>query len=305
MHEDVRAVLAREEAETLLRVEPLDLAGGHVGSLSPSLPVRHAAGRTTAAARPLGRQVNRRRPRRGVAIPLPRPSLTACPRPRTARIEHPDYRFTLANERTLLAWLRTGLALVAGGVAVATYAPDLGVRWGSGAVAFGLVLIGLGAALGGYGRWRANEDAIRADRPLPRSPAWRLLAAAVDPSSSWSSPSSSVIEVRYPVTAAPDASPRSAPTSRGSGTGLGLLSGGRPPGSRAALGNHAPACSSRPAGRAARAPRARRADSGWTGCRDSGGRPGSDVAAPRVVAAVTIAVVAVAVAAAVGVLTPR
>ena len=35
VHEDVRAVLAREEAETLLRVEPLDLAGGHVGSLSP------------------------------------------------------------------------------------------------------------------------------------------------------------------------------------------------------------------------------------------------------------------------------
>ncbi len=41
---------------------------------------------------------------------------------------HPDYRFTLANERTLLAWLRTGLALAAGGVAVATYAPDLGAR---------------------------------------------------------------------------------------------------------------------------------------------------------------------------------
>ena len=80
---------------------------------------------------------------------------------------HPDYRFTLANERTLLAWLRTGLALVAGGVAIATYAPDLGVRWGSAAVAVALVLIGLGTAVAGYGRWRANERAISTDGPLP------------------------------------------------------------------------------------------------------------------------------------------
>jgi putative membrane protein len=92
---------------------------------------------------------------------------------------HPDYRFTLANERTLLAWLRTGLALVAGGVAVATYAPDLGVRWGSSAVALGLVLIGLGTALAGYRRWRANEDAIRAGRPLAEGWVAPALTAAV------------------------------------------------------------------------------------------------------------------------------
>ena len=93
--------------------------------------------------------------------------------------EHPDYRFTLANERTLLAWLRTGLALVAGGVAVSTYAPDLGVRWGSAAVALALVLVGLVTALGGYGRWRANEDAIRADRPLPAARLVPVVAASV------------------------------------------------------------------------------------------------------------------------------
>jgi putative membrane protein len=89
---------------------------------------------------------------------------------------HPDYRFTLANERTLLAWLRTGLALVAGGVAVAEFAPDLGVRWGSAAVAVALVLTGAAAAFGGYGRWRRNEQAITEDRPLP---AGRLLPALV------------------------------------------------------------------------------------------------------------------------------
>ena len=29
--------------------------------------------------------------------------------------EEPDYRFTLANERTFLAWVRTALGLLAGG----------------------------------------------------------------------------------------------------------------------------------------------------------------------------------------------
>ena len=105
-------------------------------------------------------------------MPEPRPAQPTRPR-------HPDYRYTLANERTLLAWLRTGLALVAGGVAVATYAPDLGVPWGSGAVALALVLIGLATALAGYRRWRANEDAIRDDRPLPASRLPAVLAAAV------------------------------------------------------------------------------------------------------------------------------
>ena len=31
----------------------------------------------------------------------------------------PDYRFTLANERTFLAWIRTSLGLMAVGLAVA------------------------------------------------------------------------------------------------------------------------------------------------------------------------------------------
>jgi len=92
---------------------------------------------------------------------------------------HPDYRFTLANERTLLAWLRTALALVAGGVAIATYAPDLGVSWASAAVALALVALGLGVALGGHRRWRANEDAIGAGRPLPESWLVPALTAAV------------------------------------------------------------------------------------------------------------------------------
>lgn len=37
----------------------------------------------------------------------------------------PDPRFTLANERTFLAWIRTALAFLAGGVAVEAFAADV------------------------------------------------------------------------------------------------------------------------------------------------------------------------------------
>jgi putative membrane protein len=100
-------------------------------------------------------------------VPPTEPQSAPQSAPPSAPPGHPDYRFTLANERTLLAWLRTGLALVAGGVAVATYAPDLGAHWGSAVAALALVLLGLGTALAGYERWRTNDAAIRADRPLP------------------------------------------------------------------------------------------------------------------------------------------
>ncbi|MEU1021518.1 DUF202 domain-containing protein, partial [Streptomyces sp. NPDC005904] len=41
----------------------------------------------------------------------------------------PDYRFSLANERTFLAWLRTALALIGGGFAVDQFLPDLRRGW--------------------------------------------------------------------------------------------------------------------------------------------------------------------------------
>ena len=88
----------------------------------------------------------------------------------------PDYRFTLANERTFLAWIRTSLALVAAGVAVVQITPDLGPR--ALRVALGVVLVVTAAAMAiaAHYRWSGNERAMRLGRSLPSNKATALLA---------------------------------------------------------------------------------------------------------------------------------
>jgi putative membrane protein len=79
----------------------------------------------------------------------------------------PDYRFTLANERTFLAWIRTALALIAGGVAVVQLVPDFGFS-GSRRI-IGVLLAGMGmlVAGGSVRRWRQVQRAMRQDTGLP------------------------------------------------------------------------------------------------------------------------------------------
>ncbi len=91
--------------------------------------------------------------------------------------EPPDYRFTLANERTFLAWVRTSLALMAAGVAVVQFVPGLPVI----RHALGFVLIALGGVLAAvsYAHWERNERAMRLGERLPHSPIPRVVAAVL------------------------------------------------------------------------------------------------------------------------------
>ena len=91
----------------------------------------------------------------------------------------PDYRFTLANERTFLAWLRTALALLAAAVAVVQLVPEFpmpGVRHVAGGLLAALAVITAG---GGLRRWEQVDHAIRRGLPLPRHRVPRLLAGGL------------------------------------------------------------------------------------------------------------------------------
>ncbi len=90
----------------------------------------------------------------------------------------PDYRFSLANERTFLAWIRTSMALLAGGVVLEQFATRLGPRGMVVALAVGLAVAAALLALLAYVRWRANEIAMRHSRPLPTSIAIPVMSIA-------------------------------------------------------------------------------------------------------------------------------
>lgn len=90
----------------------------------------------------------------------------------------PDARFTLANERTFLAWIRTALALIAGGVALELLGLDLhaGLRLAASLV---LVVAGIATPVVAWSGWMRSERALRLAQPLPASPLGIALTAAV------------------------------------------------------------------------------------------------------------------------------
>jgi putative membrane protein len=93
--------------------------------------------------------------------------------------QEPDYRFTLANERTFLAWIRTALAILAGSVLLEQFATRLQPHWLLTAVAVVLAAVSAALCSMAYWRWRANEIAMRQARPLPAASSVPVLAAVL------------------------------------------------------------------------------------------------------------------------------
>lgn len=90
----------------------------------------------------------------------------------------PDARFTLANERTFLAWSRTALALIAGGLAAGQL---LDFRSDALRLAAALPPVVIGALLAAvsYRRWERIQLALQRGEPLPRGPLRELAISVV------------------------------------------------------------------------------------------------------------------------------
>lgn len=92
--------------------------------------------------------------------------------------EDPDYRFSLANERTFLAWIRTALALLAGAVLLRHSSPPPTDTAVHGATLL-LALLASILSLFAYRHWRKNEHAMRLKATLPQSPSLVVVALGV------------------------------------------------------------------------------------------------------------------------------
>ncbi len=145
---------------------PSDYSHARTFSLAKVCEVEHNLGsrrrRKSAGATDDGEPADRRRPSRIYEVG-----------------SEPDPRFTMANERTLLAWLRTALAFVVTGIAATALQDHVARPAFIGIVAGGACLTGTIAAIAAYGRWQRIELSLRLQRPLPDPRVAGLLVVAL------------------------------------------------------------------------------------------------------------------------------
>lgn len=100
------------------------------------------------------------------------------PRSVYGRGTEPDARFSLANERTFLAWLSAGLALLSVGVGLEALAANVqpGFRLAASLV---LVAAGVACPVQAWFGWARVEAALREGRPLPFAPLLAVLPVAL------------------------------------------------------------------------------------------------------------------------------
>lgn len=93
--------------------------------------------------------------------------------------EEPDYRFTLANERTFLAWIRTALALIAGGVAIVQFVPAFGIPGVRHGLSLALTAGGGVLAALAVRRWQRVQAAMRRNENMPPTHIPLVLGGAI------------------------------------------------------------------------------------------------------------------------------
>lgn len=81
----------------------------------------------------------------------------------------PDVRFSYANERTFLAWIRTALGLVTAGLAITQLLPPFDFAGGRRLIGLPLIAVGVAVAVLSLRNWQANERAVRLGHPRPKS----------------------------------------------------------------------------------------------------------------------------------------
>jgi putative membrane protein len=99
--------------------------------------------------------------------------VTATPDPGELDV---DARFLLANERTLLAWVRTALTLIAGGVGIEQFGTDIEGRRTFAVV---LLVLGVSSAVTGAARYARADRSLRTGRVPATGVAAYLLAGAI------------------------------------------------------------------------------------------------------------------------------